>query len=33
MFSVMCGKSFFSSVLAMGDGSDMGRQFVPMLWS
>ena len=37
MFFVMYGntstRSLFSSVLAMGDKSDMGGKFVPMLWS
>ena len=33
MFSFMCGNSVFYSVLAMGDKSDMGRYFVPMLGS
>ena len=29
----MYGNSVFSSILAMGDRTDMGQQFVPMLWS
>ena len=33
MFSVMYGESVYSSVLAMGDKSDIGWQFVSMLWS
>ena len=33
MFSVMYGNSAFFSILEMGDKSDMGRYFVPMLWS
>ena len=32
-FSVMYGNSVFSSVLAMGDRSDVGWWFVLMLWS
>jgi len=29
MFGVMCGRSAFSRVLAMGDKSEMGRYEVP----
>ena len=32
MFFVMYGNSVFYSVLEMSDKSNMGQQFVPMLW-
>ena len=33
IFSVMYGNSVFSSVFAVDNRRDIGRQFVPMLWS